>query len=259
MMNYGNMSIYDRTVRTHRTHNQRFGYPFFLLETTVLEGVWNKYAILLSVLLQELQKPLNKRLEWLFWFDADTVILNPNIPLEIFLPPSRHDDVHLLLTKDWNGMNNGVFPLRVNSWSVELLSAALAYPVTRPDVALFWPDQSALDRVLHENQYFAASVAYCPLRWFNAYMASADGKSLNPDSPEQLQVHRGDLLVHFPGTPRSALQSTLQPYLVLANEHFGEWELRLEDTQYLKETRDFWASRISDVATQADVKTENEY
>ncbi|KAM3450891.1 hypothetical protein NHJ6243_009707 [Beauveria neobassiana] len=90
-------------------------------------------------------------------------------------------------------------------------------------------------------------------------MASADGKSLNPDSPEQLQVHRGDLLVHFPGTPRNALESTLQPYLVLANEHLGEWELRLEDTQYLKETRDFWASRISDVATQADVKTENEY
>lgn len=183
------------------------------------------------------------------WFDADTVIMNPSMPLETFLPPRRHDNIHLLLTKDWNGMNNGVFPLRVNSWSVELLSASLAYPATHPDAALFWPDQSALDYVLHENEYFAASVAYCPLRWFNAYMASTDGRSLNPDSPEHLQVHPGDLLVHFPGTPRSALESTLQPYLAIAEGRLPEWELHLEDTQYLKETRDFWASQVSDVAT----------
>lgn len=31
----------------------------------MLEGVWNKNAILLSLLLQELEKPLDQRLEWL--------------------------------------------------------------------------------------------------------------------------------------------------------------------------------------------------
>lgn len=67
MMVYGNTSVYDRTVNTHLVHNQRFGYPFFLLETPVLDGVWNKYAILLSVLLQELQKPSSQRLEWLLY------------------------------------------------------------------------------------------------------------------------------------------------------------------------------------------------
>lgn len=182
------------------------------------------------------------------WFDADTVIMNPNMPLETFLPPRRDDDIHLLLTKDWNGMNNGVFPLRVCPWSVELLSASLAYPATHPGVALFWPDQSALDYVLHENKYFAASTAYCPLRWFNAYMAATDGKSLNPNSPEHLQVHPGDLLVHFPGTPPNALQSTLEPYLAITEAHLREWELPLEDTQYRKETKDFWASHLPAVA-----------
>lgn len=71
-------------------------------------------------------------------------------------------------------------------------------------------------------------------------MASTDGRSLNPDSPEHLHVHRGDLLVHFPGTPRSVLESTLQPYLTTAEAQLSEWELSLDDIQSLEETADFW-------------------
>ncbi|EED11621.1 conserved hypothetical protein [Talaromyces stipitatus ATCC 10500] len=136
-MVYGNNSIYERAVNTHKVHSRRFDYPHFILRRPILDGVWNKYAILLSVLLRELEKPAERRLQWLFWTDADTVLMNPNLPLETFLPPPDVLNVHLLLTKDWNGMNNGVFPIRVHPWSVELLSAALAYPVMNPNVELF--------------------------------------------------------------------------------------------------------------------------
>jgi hypothetical protein len=166
--------------------------------------------------------------------------MNPNLPLETFLPPSDILDVHMILTKDWNGMNNGVFPIRVHPWSVELLSAAIAYPVMNPDVELFWPDQSALSNILEGNDYFAKSVVYCPLRWFNAYMGLPDGEGLNPKSPEHLQVHRGDLLVHFPGTPRESLEETLGPYLAIAEAHRRNWELPLESTGYVQETEEFW-------------------
>ncbi|KAL7904341.1 hypothetical protein GGI35DRAFT_463680 [Trichoderma velutinum] len=142
-------------------------------------------------------------------------------------------------------MNNGVFPIRVHPWSVELLSAALAYPLMNPDVKLFWPDQSALSNILEENEYFARSVVYCPLRWFNAYMGSPDGERLNSDAPDHLQVHRGDLLVHFPGTPRDKLEETLGPYLAIAEAHRKDWELRIERTGYLEETAEFWESRRS--------------
>ncbi|BDD64102.1 hypothetical protein MAP00_008949 [Monascus purpureus] len=239
-MIYGNHTVYERALDTHREHGRRLGYPLTVLRKPILDGVWNKCAILLSMLLQELEKPEGQRLEWLFWFDSDTVLMNPNMPLETFLPPSHLSNVHLLLTKDWNGVNNGVFPIRVHPWSVELLSAVLSYPTMNPDVDLFWHEQSAMSNILEESKYFADSVVFCPLRWFNAYMRHPNGEDLNPDSPADLQVHPGDLLVHFPGTPRDKLEETLGPYLAIAQAHREKWEPRLESTGYMEETRKFW-------------------
>ncbi|KAL2840618.1 hypothetical protein BJX68DRAFT_271567 [Aspergillus pseudodeflectus] len=241
---YGNHSVYERTLATHEQHGRHWGYPLFVLKRPILDGYWNKLAILLSVMLQELAKPVDQRLEWLFWSDADTIVMNPNIPLEIFLPPPQLSHIHLLLTKDWNGLNNGVFPIRVHPWSVELLTAAISYPIVHPDIPLYWPDQSAMNKLFQENEYFARSVLYCPLRWFNAYMRSPDGETLNPDSPPQYQVHPGYLLVHFPGTPAEHLEQTLVPYLDIAEAHRAEWEVPLEETQYTREIEDFWKKQI---------------
>lgn len=166
--------------------------------------------------------------------------MNPNMPLETFLPPSHFPDIHLLLSKDWNGMNNGVFFLRVHPWSVELLTAAISYPSLHPDVDLHWPDQSALTNILNENDYFSRSVEYCPLRWFNAYMRSTDGRYRNLELPMLFQVHPGDLLVHFPGTRPENLNTTLAPYIAIANAHEPEWEPSLENTTYIRKTQDFW-------------------
>lgn len=165
--------------------------------------------------------------------------MNPNMKLETFLPPPHLSDIHLVLTQDWNGMNAGAFPIRVHPWSIKLLSAAIALPIMNPDIELFWAEQSALVHVL-QREYFAQSAVYVPLRWFNAYMRSPDGESLNPDSVEDLQVHPGDLLVHFPGTPRENFNNTLSPYLAIAAEHRSDWELPVEQTVYPAETAEFW-------------------
>lgn len=85
-------------------------------------------------MLQEMAKPEGQRLEWLFrlpltqfclverlicgahtififrWIDADIVVMNPNIPLEIFIPPSpEFTYVNMLATNDRHGRNNGFF------------------------------------------------------------------------------------------------------------------------------------------------------
>lgn len=62
---YGNHTIYKRTMATHEKQSRRLGYPLFVLESPILDSYWNKYAIILSVMLQELAKPADKRLEWL--------------------------------------------------------------------------------------------------------------------------------------------------------------------------------------------------
>lgn len=64
-MIYGNNPVYERAVKTHQEHCRRLGYPVFLLRQQVLDGVWNKLAYLLSLIVQELEKPADERLEWL--------------------------------------------------------------------------------------------------------------------------------------------------------------------------------------------------
>ncbi|RDW86263.1 uncharacterized protein DSM5745_02905 [Aspergillus mulundensis] len=240
MMIYGNNTVYERAVATHKDHCERLGYPLFLLRRQVLDGVWNKLAYLISLIVQELEKPAEERLEWLFWADSDTIVMNPNMRLETFLPPRHLTDVHIVLSKDWNGMNAGVFPIRVHPWSIELLSAAIGYPFTSPGKGLYWAEQSALCWLFEEHEYYSRSVAYVPLRWFNAYMRAPDGESLNKDSPAELQVHPGDFLVHFPGTPKDHFNETLSPYLAIAEEHRPEWELPIEETVFPVETAKFW-------------------
>lgn len=65
MMIYGDNPVYRRAVETHRYHCDRLGYPLFLLQTQILDGVWNKLGYLSSLIVQELEKPEGERLKWL--------------------------------------------------------------------------------------------------------------------------------------------------------------------------------------------------
>ncbi|KAK9638661.1 hypothetical protein HCH54_009504 [Aspergillus fumigatus] len=197
-MIYGNHSIYERTLETHKEHSRRLGYPLTVLRNPILHGIWNKLAILQSVVLRKLEKPADQRLQWLFWFDSDTVLMNPNMPLETFLPPLELPNVHLLTSRGWNGLHGG-------------------------------------------NEYFARSTVYCPLRWFNAYMRHPNGVDLDPKTPLHLQVSPGDLLVHFPGTPKANLTRAVTPYLEIAESQSRDWAIPLEETRFIEETKRFWA------------------
>lgn len=94
---HGRDPTYIRAIQTHQAHNRRYGYPLLALRHAILDGIWSKPAYLLAVLLEEMRKPEGQRLKWLLcayrdnsqertltidsWFDADTVVTNPKIPL----------------------------------------------------------------------------------------------------------------------------------------------------------------------------------
>ena len=193
---FGTLSeVYERALRTHELHNRLNNYPLYVLRHSLLDDVWTKPAYILSILLRELAKPEGERLEWVFWVDGDTIILNPYVPIEALLPPEddpEWDDVHLLVSYDWNGLNNGVFPVRVNIWSVELFSAILSFRFYRPEQQLQFRDQSAMDFLI-QDEHFAPNVIRTPQRWFNAYQGEHN------ETLETFQVRTGDLLVHFAG------------------------------------------------------------
>lgn len=62
------------------------------------------------------------------WLNVDILIMNYKIPLEIFLlPPTLYPHVNCVVTDDHRWLNNGGFFLRVNDWSVWLMTAVLGY------------------------------------------------------------------------------------------------------------------------------------
>ena len=88
------------------------------------------------------------------WFDADTVVVNAKIPLEMFLPPSpEFDHVHFLCGSDHHGLNDGAFLLRVHPYSLHLMAAALSVESLRPEVDLKYSEQSAIEHVV-QSHYF---------------------------------------------------------------------------------------------------------
>lgn len=256
--------FWERCIRTHERHDKANGYRLHILRQQLIDDVWSKPAYILSLLLREMSKPKSERLDWLFWVDADTVILNPNIPIETFLPPqgTEFDDVYLMYSMDWNGLNNGVFPIRVNEWAVELFSGIVAYRHFKPEDPLVFRDQSAMNTLMNEPQN-VKHIVQAPQRWFNAYQGEHN------ETLQAFQVRRGDLLVHFAGIPER--EQVMHYWLQRAEQRLDDWEVPVKSTSYPQEARDFWTEerekrkrrhqkveetqlRASDLVTQIDLR-----
>lgn len=177
--------------------------------------------------------------QWCRWFDADTIILNDNIPWSIFLPPWEYfNDIHFLGNKDWNGFNCGVFIMRINEWSVNFLTQATALPLLRPDVPLGVPipnmEQDAMKWVLDQEGYKEHAI-YQPRLWYNAF---AEGQRL--DGEAQMETKAGDMLIHFAG---SGHKPTLMAHWldILENEP-EKVNIPLANLTLHNDITDFWAN-----------------
>jgi len=217
---------YEQALLTHHRHADLHNYPIFDLKTTIIDDLWNKPAHLLSIIMDELLKPEDRRLQWLFWFDRDTVILNHCMPLHIFLPPQ--ETTNIIISNDFNGLNNGVFGIRVCEWSVRLLSPILGYRELRPDEDLPFTKQSAMEKVLQDDN-FKEGVVYYPQRWFNAYPTSKE---------KDYTVRDADLLVHFAGVGDRLEQ--ISKWIQRVDAEPDTWALNYRVTAIPEEIFDFW-------------------
>ena len=248
-MLYGDANpYYERAIAAHTSHNERFGYEFHVLREKTMPSHWSRPAYILQHLLSELAKPATDRLEWLVWFDTDTVLMNPKIPLEIFLPPSNDwSHINALVTNDNRGLHAGVFFLRVTVWSVWLMNACLGTETFAPDLQVSSGDQAALMYWLNSDR-FRRNTIHVPERWFNAHAGFRGDPSSTFADPNQPQykfrsdsIREGDLLVHQSG--QKALRAKgMGPWLDIAEQHSAAWELEPEQTTYGREIERFWSS-----------------
>jgi mannan polymerase II complex MNN10 subunit len=197
---------YRMALETHLFHSLVHGTEVRVMCDAIVDDLWNKPAFILDLLFREMMKPEKERLEWIQWADRDTLILDQCRPISSFLlplelPQANNTATHLLVTEDWNGLNNGVFLLRVNSWAVDLFTAILAFRHYRPEVDLPFTEQSAMEQVLRTHQ-FRDQTRFVPQHWFNAYEGGAAElfeQRKDEEGLKTFQARRGDYLVHFAG------------------------------------------------------------
>nr|KAK5432361.1 hypothetical protein LTR18_011118 [Exophiala xenobiotica] len=224
-MLYGDPNeLYERAIITHEIHASQQGYTQLVLRNQIADGYWNKPYYLLALLISEMSKDPWSRLKWLMWFDADSVLLNPSFGVQVFLPPEDLSGVHFLVTKDDNGLNSGVFFVRVHEQSIRILTKSINYPEFKPDTNLGYSvDQMAMQLTFNESQ-FHQNIAYLPRPWFNA----------NVNEPKE-----GDLLVHFPGLVDR--DTHLKWWLEqVEGQEAVKWNVSLHQTDYDQRMGDFW-------------------
>ncbi|KAF5010148.1 hypothetical protein FDECE_3694 [Fusarium decemcellulare] len=207
---------YQKALQTHLIHSLVHGTQLDVLCSPIIDAIWNKPAFILSLLLDEMVKPAEERLDWLFWADRDTLVLDPCRPVSSFLPPEtrqqRYKEVRraqkelkdrpqLIISKDWNGLNAGVFLVRVDRWAIDFFSDLLAFRHFQPNVSLPFEEQSAIEILIDEPRY-RQNVEEVPSVWFNAYPGDSPTEFMERKSEEGLEYYnarRGDFLLHFAG------------------------------------------------------------
>ncbi|KAF4340112.1 galactosyl transferase gma12 mnn10 family [Fusarium beomiforme] len=253
---------YQKALRTHVLHSMIHGDSIEVMCTPVVDSLWNKPAFILSLLLDEMVKPSQERLEWLFWVDRDTLILDQCRPLSSFLPPhdseesdeiedaddteterkeeTKYDGIHLLVTNDWNGLNNGVFFVRVNQWAIDLFSDIAAFRYYRPNVSLPFTEQSAMEIVMNEPK-FKPNVQVVPQEWFNAYpkgSATDFDEKTNEDDLRDYHARRGDFLLHFAG--RGGRDKLINEWIEMLGSTRSIWPKEEVQRNASTSIRGFW-------------------
>lgn len=229
--NVNSNDLFESAVATHEAQNDRHGYGLRVLRHRITDGWSSQAAYLLSIMITELEKPKKQRTQWLLWFQPDVVVLNPQIPLEVFLPQEpAFDDVHLLATHDdARELDNGVFFLRVNEWSARMLLEVLSMPSDTPGLQESGrKDRFALSEVIRGASY-RDNVFYQPRNWYNAYAFSANTS----------EYRHGDMQLHFHGLGGdkwSGLSNTLN----LLSSTPADFSVPLRKTTYRAEIDAYW-------------------
>jgi mannan polymerase II complex MNN10 subunit len=236
--------VWDRAIRSHHLLTLVHDMPMHVMCSQVIQGMWNKPAFILSILLDEMVKPAEERLQWLFWVDRDTLVLDHCRHPSAFLPPADRPEVHLLTTQDWNGLNNGVFLLRVSEWSINLFSDILAFPHYRPNIKLTFNDQSAMELLLQTERY-KPGVEYVPQHWFNAFPNLGGWKDFESRADtrdlEDGVARRGDFIVHFAGSGDKG--AWVETWDVMLRRVGTVWKSGTALRDVAKEVKHFWTTK----------------
>jgi len=215
-------SVYENAISEFYQYSKYYGYKF-VLNRYRYDNEREIFYMKLNMLIENLIKCLKeKSYDWIFWVDSDVILANPNIKLETFLPNEKMDLIHLIVSDDINGLNCGVFFIRVHPWSLNLLMRAYSYFYYHPDRYLLFADQSSINNVLTSSSDAEEHYIIVPKYWFNSYI----------DDKE-----KGEFLVHLAGQSDKSLKAK-QFRLEIKND--TEWYTSMNNNDLRKKVLEYY-------------------
>ncbi|CAK1358020.1 unnamed protein product [Cercospora beticola] len=160
---------YKAALHSQRQHAEHHGHGLKILSTGFKSEFWSKYSFLLKIMLEELEKPKDRRTKWLCWVGYDVILMNAYIPLDIFLPHGKNlSHINALVTRDWAGLNSDVFFLRVNEWSTRYLSSIMSYYENQPRLQFERGSDRRAQQYVTGHLLYRNQTMLLPARWFNS-------------------------------------------------------------------------------------------
>ena len=161
-------------VENKRLYCQQHGYDFICGGKSLDRSrpiPWTKILIILQTM-------ENSNYQWIFWTDADSLIMNMSFKLEDFIQESENN---LILTKDISNINTGEFFIRNCEWSRNFLKAVYGHTECINDA---WWEQQGLINELEKNPEWWSLIEVIPQRLINSYISNYE---------------EDDFIIHFAG------------------------------------------------------------
>jgi hypothetical protein len=178
-------------LASKRAYAAKHGYAFHTGGEDVWDHSrpipWSKFNFILKYL---------DDYDYLFWSDADAILLDQTTPLETQVLPLLPADKDILWTFDaCNHYNNGHLLVRGRSaWVRDYFNRCLN---CRDLTYHIWWDNAAMIHLFETNPADKARIETCREHWkFNSYVF---GPKDSADDPSTRLYRPGDFLIHFAG------------------------------------------------------------
>lgn len=200
------------TLDNHRAYAQKHGYRILdassLIDTS-RPPAWSKIKAV-QQLLQD-----DQHCDWVFWLDADMVVMNSSVSVESFLPDLTDEpSMDLLVTYDRRlTANSGSWLIRNTPWSMEFLERwwELKTWVRSPGLSLSG-DNAAFGHLVGEiwvsdQAHHIQKVPRCTFNSFAVFLP--EGTDTSHSDKEEWWMsenfyHKGDFVAHASGIDQKA-------------------------------------------------------
>lgn len=175
-------------TQTKADYCRKHGYNFIIVDQAPSDFQRPLPWLKISLIVRLLQEGHGS----VFFLDADTLVTNPEIPLEPFFHRLEKSGRHVLIAEDSLTLNSGSFFIRRTWQSLTLLDLVFGYDA---DVGHAWWENYALIELVKENPAIRALLLLeTDCRQFNSTSLADDAAA-----PATYNWQPGDFICHFAG------------------------------------------------------------